>query len=258
MGVLSKDKRDIYYKLAKENGFRARSAYKIIQIDEHYNILKENAIVIDLCAAPGSWTQVVAEKCKKVIAVDIQEIVPLENVKFIKDDITNDSCMESVLEAIRTFNNNDMYADIVLCDGAADTNDRLDLDVYIQHNILLAALKMAEKILKVGTTFVGKFYRDGDTQRIIKKFMEVFGEVDLVKPRCSRSKSIECFIVAKKKRESKIMLDRHFNLALECFAVGKGPDPDVSTNNMETSPIKHKFPPRSPPYKKAIEERRRK
>lgn len=96
MGKSSKDKRDIYYRLAKEQGWRARSAFKLIQINETFNILSGVNRVVDLCAAPGSWSQVLShhlqsahDSSKKIVSVDLQEIAPIPGVIAIKGDITD-------------------------------------------------------------------------------------------------------------------------------------------------------------------------
>jgi tRNA (cytidine32/guanosine34-2'-O)-methyltransferase len=94
MGKTSKDKRDIYYRLAKEKGYRARSAFKLLHIDEEFNILHDVKRVVDLCAAPGSWSQVLSEKlntandCVKIVAVDLQQMAPLPGVIQLQGDIT--------------------------------------------------------------------------------------------------------------------------------------------------------------------------
>ncbi|ELQ74619.1 SAM-dependent methyltransferase/cell division protein FtsJ [Trachipleistophora hominis] len=244
--------------MAKENGYRARSAYKIQQIDEHYKILHGNTTVIDLCAAPGGWTQIIAEKCTKVIAVDIQTILPIEGVVFIRDDITSDSCVKSVLEHVHLLNNSEnAKADLVLCDGASNTSGMLDVDVHVQHSILQAALKLAEKISKVCSTFVGKLYRNGDIGTVLRQFSEVYERVELVKPKCSRSQSIECFVIAMSKRREPLKLCKDYTPIFECLSVGNGPDPDINTEEEMLSAVKHRFPPISPPYKKAIEKRKR-
>ncbi|ELA48194.1 23S rRNA (uridine(2552)-2'-O-)-methyltransferase [Vavraia culicis subsp. floridensis] len=257
MGTSSKDKRDIYYRLAKENDYRARSAYKIKQIDEHYKILHGNTTVVDLCAAPGGWTQVVAEKCAKVVAVDIQDILTMDDVIFIKEDITSNSCTELVLKSVHFLNNNEnAKADLVLCDGASNISGMPDVDVHVQHSILCSALKLAGKISRAGSTFVGKLYRDGDVSTVLKRFLEVYEHVELAKPKCSRSLSIECFVVAMSKRLKPVKICENHVPVFECLSVGNGPDPDVNTDNATLLVRKHKFPPLSPPYKKAVEKRK--
>lgn len=93
MGRTSKDKRDVYYRLAKENGWRARSAFKLLQLDEEFQLFQGVKRVVDLCAAPGSWSQVLSQKVGgqtngQVVAVDLQAMAPLPGVIQIQGDIT--------------------------------------------------------------------------------------------------------------------------------------------------------------------------
>ena len=106
MGKTAKDKRDIYYRKAKEEGYRARSAYKLLQIDEEFGIFKGVSRVVDLCAAPGSWSQVISQRLKSmgidivnnrcVISVDLFEIAPIEGCTMIKGDITREKTVEEI------------------------------------------------------------------------------------------------------------------------------------------------------------------
>ena len=101
MGRTSKDKRDIYYRRAKEEGWRARSAFKLLQLDENFNLFEGVSRVVDLCAAPGSWSQVLSrklikedeEKKTKIVAVDLQAMAPLPGVIQIQGDITKVQCV---------------------------------------------------------------------------------------------------------------------------------------------------------------------
>ncbi|KAH9589954.1 putative tRNA (cytidine(32)/guanosine(34)-2'-O)-methyltransferase, variant 3 [Schistosoma haematobium] len=130
MGKSSRDKRDIYYRLAKEEGWRARSAYKLLQIDDGYGIFSpENAPlerVVDLCAAPGSWSQVLSkrlweskspedQKSVKIVAVDLQAMAPIPGVIQIQGDITSQDTAQQI---IRHFDGK--LAQLVVCDGAPD------------------------------------------------------------------------------------------------------------------------------------------
>ncbi|KAA0189934.1 hypothetical protein HAZT_HAZT000413 [Hyalella azteca] len=124
MGRCSKDKRDIYYRLAKEEGWRARSAFKLLQIDEEFNIFKGVTRVVDLCAAPGSWSQVLLRKLRhksaapdevKIVAVDLQAMAPLEGVTCMQGDITK---VETAHAIIEHFSGD--KAQLVVCDGAPD------------------------------------------------------------------------------------------------------------------------------------------
>lgn len=120
MGKSSKDKRDIYYRLAKEEGWRARSAFKLIQLNDEFHLLDNITRVVDLCAAPGSWSQVLsrnfaAKNLKaRLIAVDLQPMAPLEGVTIIQGDITK---YETAMEIIEQLGGG---AELVLCDGAPD------------------------------------------------------------------------------------------------------------------------------------------
>lgn len=124
MGKTSKDKRDIYYRLAKENSWRARSAFKLLHIDEEFGILHDVKRAVDLCAAPGSWSQVLSKKLYegqadrdqvRIVAVDLQAMAPLPGVKQLQGDITK---ISTANEIIRYFD--DEKAQLVVCDGAPD------------------------------------------------------------------------------------------------------------------------------------------
>ncbi|CAG8799325.1 29905_t:CDS:2 [Gigaspora margarita] len=165
MGKSSKDKRDIYYRLAKEQGWRARSAFKLLQIDEEFNIFEGVQRAVDLCAAPGSWSQVLSKKLNeirpedaplpKIVAVDLQAMAPLEGVIQIQGDITKVSTAEQIVSHFEG-----ELADLVVCDGAPDVTGLHDMDEYIQAQLLLSALNITTNILKPGGTFVAKIFRE--------------------------------------------------------------------------------------------------
>lgn len=120
MGRTSKDKRDVYYRLAKEKGWRARSAFKLLQLDEEFQLFKGVKRAVDLCAAPGSWSQVLSQKVGghssgQVVAVDLQAMAPLPGVIQIQGDITQ---LSTAKEIIQHFEG--CPADLVVCDGAPD------------------------------------------------------------------------------------------------------------------------------------------
>lgn len=129
MGKSSKDKRDIYYRLAKENGWRARSAYKLLQLNEQYKLFQTGLVkrVVDLCAAPGSWSQVLSRELYaknntagaaediKIVAVDLQQMAPLLGVIQLQGDITKIETAEKIVSYFEG-----SKADLVVCDGAPD------------------------------------------------------------------------------------------------------------------------------------------
>ena len=197
MGKTSKDKRDIYYRLAKEEGWRARSAYKLIQIDDQYKIIEGAKRVVDLCAAPGSWSQVLSRKLRpdqdssvKIVAVDLQAMAPLPGVTQIQGDITSELTAK---EIISHFEGN--HADVVVCDGAPDVTGIHDLDEYIQAQLLLAALNITTHVLKTGGAFVAKIFRGKDVSLLFMQLQMFFKRVSCAKPRASRNSSIEAFVV---------------------------------------------------------------
>ncbi|KAM4618507.1 tRNA (cytidine(32)/guanosine(34)-2'-O)-methyltransferase isoform 1-T2 [Polymixia lowei] len=203
MGRSSKDKRDIYYRLAKEEGWRARSAFKLLQLDEEFGLFKGVKRAVDLCAAPGSWSQVLSRKLRvkedekdgrseevKIVAVDLQAMAPLPGVTQIQGDITKISTAQ---EIIRHFEG--QPADLVICDGAPDVTGLHDVDEYIQAQLLLAALNITTHVLKPGGTFVAKIFRGKDVTLLYSQLKIFFSGVTCAKPRSSRNSSIEAFVV---------------------------------------------------------------
>ncbi|XP_015241983.1 PREDICTED: putative tRNA (cytidine(32)/guanosine(34)-2'-O)-methyltransferase [Cyprinodon variegatus] len=208
MGRSSKDKRDIYYRLAKEEGWRARSAFKLLQLDNEFNLFSGVTRAVDLCAAPGSWSQVLSRKLRggeggeeksdgrekvKIVAVDLQAMAPLPGVTQIQGDITKVSTAQ---EIIRHFQG--QPADLVVCDGAPDVTGLHDVDEYIQAQLLLAALNITTHVLKPGGTFVAKIFRGKDVTLLYSELKIFFSSVTCSKPRSSRNSSIEAFVVCQK------------------------------------------------------------
>lgn len=203
MGKTSKDKRDIYYRKAKEVGFRARSAFKLLQLDEEYDLLDGARFVVDLCAAPGSWSQVLssklydpskaeAEQASRIVAVDLQEMAPIPGVITMVGDITSQRTAE---EIIGHFDGS--LADLVICDGAPDVTGLHDIDEYMQAQLLLAALNITTHLLKAGGAFVAKIFRGRDVSLLYSQLRCFFEEVTVAKPKSSRNSSIESFVVCR-------------------------------------------------------------
>lgn len=206
MGKLSKDRRDVYYRKAKEEGFRARSAYKLLDLDNQFGLFNEQRTikrVVDLCAAPGSWSQVVAEKLRDtkkdngeliegayVVAVDLQEMAPIEGVDILKGDITSKATAGEIINKFKG-----EKAQLVICDGAPDVTGLHDMDEFIQAQLLVAALNLATFVLEPQGTFVAKIFRGRDVTLLYNKFEMFFTKVTVAKPMSSRSTSLEAFIV---------------------------------------------------------------
>lgn len=199
MGKGAKDKRDIYYRKAKEEGWRARSAFKLMQVDEEFNIFEGVVRAVDLCAAPGSWSQVLSRKLYeknregvKIVAVDLQEMAPLPGVVQVKGDITK---LETAQEIIRLFDG--QLADLVVSDGAPDVTGMHDIDEFVQAQLILAALNIATHLLRPGGTFVAKVFRGKDTTLLYAQLKCFFPDVSIAKPKSSRNSSIESFVVCR-------------------------------------------------------------
>ncbi|MEW5302588.1 MAG: hypothetical protein WDW36_005357 [Sanguina aurantia] len=194
--------RDIYYRRAKEEGWRARSAFKLLQIDEAFNIFSGVKHAVDLCAAPGSWSQVLSRKlylpavkagnCSlpRLVSVDLQPMAPIEGVTQLQGDITSEATAEQVISRFEG-----QQAELVVCDGAPDVTGLHDLDEYVQSQLLLAALTIVTHVLSEGGTFVAKIFRGRDVSLLYSQLRMFFPEVIIAKPKSSRDSSIEAFVV---------------------------------------------------------------
>ncbi|KAF4991614.1 hypothetical protein FGRMN_7733 [Fusarium graminum] len=255
MGKSSKDKRDAYYRLAKEQGWRARSAFKLLQLDEEFDLFADVTRVVDLCAAPGSWSQVLSrvlikgekfgraawqdkeakfrqqmlgilpkegddeqtadtqqlEEQKdttkpredvKIVSIDLQPISPLAGITTLRADITHPATVPLLLSALdssydpkATSTQASHPVDLVLSDGAPDVTGLHDLDIYVQSQLLFAALNLALCVLKPGGKFVAKIFRGRNVDVLYAQLKIFFEKVIVAKPRSSRASSVEAFIV---------------------------------------------------------------
>lgn len=196
----------MYYRKAKELGYRARSAFKLIQIDEQFDILRGVTRAVDLCSAPGGWTQVLRQcinssvpsgSKEHIIAVDLQGMHPIEGVHFIQGDITRTATAKAILSHF-----NDVGCDIVVCDGAPDVWGLPDVDEYIQMQLLLAALNVTKMILIEGGTFVAKIFRGKNVHKMLAHLQLYFGTVSISKPKTCRNSSMEGFVVCQNYRRA--------------------------------------------------------
>ena len=205
MGKSSKDKRDIYYRKAKEEGWRARSAFKLLQIDDSFDIFTGVKHVVDLCAAPGSWSQVLSRKVylpardagvkeedlPKIVAIDLQPMAPIEGVVQLQGDITS---MAKVREILSHFGPG-RHADLIVSDGAPDVTGLHDMDEFMQAQLILAGLTVATHVLAPGGAYVAKIFRGKDIGLLYAQLKLFFAEVTCAKPKSSRNSSIEAFVV---------------------------------------------------------------
>jgi len=191
MSQAGSDRRDYYYYQAKASGYRARSAFKLLDIDSSYGIFGGASRIVDLCAAPGSWSQVLAASTSAtVVAVDIQDMAPIEGVVTLKGDITSEDCVRQILEVFQG-----ERADLIVCDGAPDVTGFHNLDEFLQVDLLKAALHICTRLLRQDGTFVGKCFKGEYSSYMVAHFLRFFNKVELAKPVASRLESMECFLV---------------------------------------------------------------
>jgi 23S rRNA (uridine2552-2'-O)-methyltransferase len=188
-------KKEHFYKEAKRTGYRARSAFKLQQIQVRFNLIPKNGIVVDLGAAPGGWSQVAKEMVGEqgiVIGADLSSIKPLENVQFIQGDITQSETVEHIKDLM-----NSKSADVVMSDMSPDISGRYSVDQARSAWLCECALRVVNKILRPGGHFICKIFEGEDTKEFIEKVRQQFMVVKTFSPEASRKSSSEVYIIAK-------------------------------------------------------------
>lgn len=198
MAWLQRQAADPYVARAHADGYRARAAYKLIEINERYKFLKNGQTVVDLGAAPGSWSQFIARTFPKtkIFAMDLLEITPINNVEFYHGDFTSDEALHWLEEKLEMVNNENGVVDVVVSDMAPNTVGHQKTDHLRQMVLLEYAFDFACRALKPGGTFVAKSFTGGTTNELLKQIKQKFESVHHIKPESSRKDSVEMFIVA--------------------------------------------------------------
>ena len=193
---INKQRRDTYVRKSKVDGYRARSAYKLIEIDEKFKIFKGGISVIDLGAAPGSWSQYVSKVVKsgKLISIDLKKIEPIDNSVQIRGDFTDSQIQEEIKKYISA------KVDVVMSDMAVNTTGIKNIDSIQTGELSKEAMFFAKDILNDNGYFVSKIFMGSTFNEIVAEGKKFFKEVKVFKPKSSRKDSKESFIVCRKIR----------------------------------------------------------
>jgi 23S rRNA (uridine2552-2'-O)-methyltransferase len=182
---------DPYVRKAKAQGYRSRSAFKLLQIDAKEKILKPGQVVVDLGAAPGGWSQVAADKVKpagRVIAIDLLPVAPISGVTALKGDFRG----AALLEALRG-----AKVDVVLSDLSPNLSGIENVDQARALELTTAAIDFCCKVLKPEGVFVAKAFHGEAFEEVLKRLRATFGKVKVVKPLASRGESAETYVLAR-------------------------------------------------------------
>ena len=193
---VNKQRRDIYVRQSKVDGYRARSAYKLIEIDEKFKIFKGGLSVIDIGAAPGSWSQYAfkATKSGRLISIDLKKMEPIGNSVQIKGDFTEKKIQEEIKKNLSD------KVDVVMSDMAVDTTGIKNVDSIQTGELCKEAMFFAKDLMKDNGYFVSKIFMGGTFNEIVAEGKKYFKEVKVFKPKSSRKDSKESFIICRKIR----------------------------------------------------------
>ncbi|MDA8932568.1 RlmE family RNA methyltransferase [Candidatus Pelagibacter ubique] len=190
---INKQKRDIYVRQSQVDGYRARSAYKLIEIDEKFKIFKNGISVIDLGASPGSWSQYISRTVKsgRLVSIDLKDMEEIENTIQIKGDFTDLESQEKIKALFKS------KVDVVVSDMAINTTGIKDIDAIYTGELAMEAMNFSKEMLVKEGRFVSKIFLGSSFNEIVALGKKLFKEVKVFKPKSSRKESKESFIICK-------------------------------------------------------------
>jgi 23S rRNA (uridine2552-2'-O)-methyltransferase len=190
---INKQKRDIYVRQSQVDGYRARSAYKLIEIDEKFKIFKNGISVIDLGASPGSWSQYISRTVKsgRLVSIDLKGMEEIENTIQIKGDFTDLDSQEKIKGFFKS------KVDVVVSDMAVNTTGIKDIDAIYTGELAMEAMNFSKEMLVKEGRFVSKIFLGSSFNEIVALGKKLFKEVKVFKPKSSRKESKESFIICK-------------------------------------------------------------
>ena len=193
---VNKQRRDTYVRQSKVDGYRARSAYKLIEIDEKFKIFKGGLRVIDIGAAPGSWSQYANKVTKngKLISIDLKKMEPIGSSLQIQGDFTDKAIQEEMKKNINS------KVDVVMSDMAVNTTGIKNIDSIQTGELCKEAMVFAKDLINENGYFISKIFMGGTFNEIVAEGKKYFKEVKVFKPKSSRKDSKESFIICKKLR----------------------------------------------------------
>jgi len=193
---INKQRRDIYVRQSKIEGFRSRAVYKLKEINQKFKILKNGQSILDLGGAPGSWSQYLSKNLKnaKLLTIDLLEIEEIKDVKIIHGDFNE----EKYKNEIKNFFNHKI--DLVISDMAVNTSGNKNLDAMVTGELALNAMNFSLEVLKTNGQFVTKIFMGSSFNEIVSNSKKYFRETNVFKPPSSRKDSKETFIISRNLR----------------------------------------------------------
>ena len=193
---INKQRRDIYVRQSKIEGFRSRAVYKLKEINQKFKILKNGQSILDLGGAPGSWSQYLSKNLKnaKLLTIDLLKIEEIKDVKIIHGDFTE----EKYKNEIKNFFNHKI--DLVISDMAVNTSGNKNLDAMVTGELALNAMNFSLEVLKTNGQFVTKIFMGSSFNEIVLNSKKYFRETNVFKPPSSRKDSKETFIISRNLR----------------------------------------------------------